>query len=98
MSNYDRELHEKVKELGEKLDAHIADEQVERRTLWQLIEENSQQNKALREDTRVIVDFLNDSKGAIRLLDRIRGGVKWLSGFAVLGYVINWLAKHWPFH
>ena len=87
--------------LQQKLDNHIddykkhCDDENER---WDHLivaqERNTQSIKELTEATRDIVTIWQAADGTMKTMSAVGKFVKWLSGFAVLGVVANWVIEH----
>lgn len=60
----------------------------------QIGNETAQQVNQLSTDTAWFVETKKDLAGTYRIGLKVQKGIKWLSGFAILGLVIDWLIKH----
>jgi F0F1-type ATP synthase assembly protein I len=93
----DQDVRDGIKRLNERLKQHEIDEHQKYEMMQGAIEENSQVIKAHIDDTRLMVQFIKDMEGLVRVLNRVQKFFKWVAGFAIVGYTIGWVADHWPF-
>ena len=93
----DQDIRDGISKLNERFKNHEAEEHSKYEMMQHAIEENSQVIKSHIEDTRIIVQFVKDMEGLVRVLDRVQKFFKWIAGFAIVAYSLDWVIRHWPF-
>jgi hypothetical protein len=76
--------------------AHVASENERWDHLIDVTERNTESITKLAKSTEGLVDIYRTGNSVIRAGVTMGRFVKWLSSFAVIGYIISWAVEHWP--
>ena len=93
LDNHIDEFHEHCKSEDARWDRFISTQESNTASIKELVTSN----KELSESTRDIVAVWQAADGTIKTFSAIGKFVKWLSGFAVVGVAIKWVADHVKF-
>lgn len=93
LDNHIEEFHEHCKSEDARWDRFITTQESNTEQIKELVTSN----KELSESTRDVVAVWQAADGTIKTFSAIGKFVKWLSGFAVVGVAIKWIADHVKF-
>lgn len=88
------DIHLKVAEIAIALKKHIKDENADRKIFIEAIDNNTKLVKDLKEETAELLHAWSAMKNTLEVLDIVGKGIKWLSGFAIVGVILKWAMDH----